>query len=399
MAGREPDRELRLAAVADHLRETYRISRRVIRHRRDAARTRGYPVSGRQPVAIDLHDETRPLLDSFLDGLALAAGQRSRRAPRPADSSAPASRVHWRARVPLSSSFGRDWRVQAGPAVALDATERALLQNTAAALELRGTDARVDHVVAHVQSVRHADWKVLVFTSFTAQAHVLAEAFRQASGHPGAIALHTFDMTPADRDDEVNRFHYQLDCRVMIADSSAAEGRNFQMVDELVFLDLPLSPNALEQRIGRVDRFNLRAKPGGTRCTYLAEEGSPWALACSISSVMSQGSSTGPSPRFSGPWRTWKEGSRDHLLIDGFEAFNIPVAEAEQLMADERVELDLLSEIEDTQFFTDFSDASFDDLLKFEDSTKAVADAFRRLRRPGRDRNPGADRGAPRRHV
>ena len=52
-------------------------------------------------------------------------------------------------------------------------------------------------------------------------------------------------------------------------------------------------------------------------------------------------------------------------------------------MADERVEQDLLSEIEDSQFFTDFSDASFDDLLRFEDSTKAVEDAFRRLRRPG----------------
>ena len=89
----------------------------------------------------------------------------------------------------------------------------------------------------------------------------------------------------------------------------------------------------------------------------------------------------------------------DHLLSGGFEAFNIPEAEAEQLMADERVEQDLLSEIEDSQFFTDFSDASFDDLLRFEDSTKAVEDAFRTLRRPRRNRNPSADLGAPRRHV
>src|SRR6185437_9592212 len=80
----------------------------------------------------------------------------------------------------------------------------------------------------------------------------------------------------ADRDDEVNRFKYRSECRVMIADNSAAEGRNFQMVDELIFLDLPLSPNALEQRIGRVDRFNLRAQKDGTRCTYLVEKESPW---------------------------------------------------------------------------------------------------------------------------
>ena len=169
----------------------------------------------------------------------------------------------------------------------------------------------------------------------------------------------------------------------MIADNSAAEGRNFQMVDELIFLDLPLSPNALEQRIGRVDRFNLRAKPGGTRCAYLAEERSPWALGLQhflrdVAGVFDRSVAT-----LQRPLENLERRVADHLLADGFEAFNIPAAEAEQLMADERVEQDLLSEIEDSQFFTDFSDASFDDLLRFEDSTKAVEDAFRRLRRPG----------------
>src|SRR5262249_6685886 len=67
VADHDPDREMHLVAAADHLRETSRISRRVIRHRRDAARTRGYPVSGRRPVTIELRDETRPLLDIFLD--------------------------------------------------------------------------------------------------------------------------------------------------------------------------------------------------------------------------------------------------------------------------------------------------------------------------------------------
>ena len=36
-------------------------------------------------------------------------------------------------------------------------------------------------------------------------------------------------------------------------------------------------------------------------------------------------------------------------------------------MDDERNELDELSELEDTQLFTDFDDANFDGLLKFED--------------------------------
>jgi hypothetical protein len=67
VAGQEHDRDMRLVAVADHLGEAYRISWRVIRNRCDAAQACGYPVSGRRPVTIELRDETRPLLDSFLD--------------------------------------------------------------------------------------------------------------------------------------------------------------------------------------------------------------------------------------------------------------------------------------------------------------------------------------------
>jgi ATP-dependent helicase HepA len=381
VSGHEPDRETRLAAVADHLRETYRISRRVIRNRRDAARTQGYPVSGRRPVAIDLHDETRPLLDNFLDdwrGL-LARNPVSMRERRlfnagVADVLAGAGPALEFIRARLAGTVGRE--------VLQDATERALLRTTAAALELHGVHARTDRIVSHVLSVNHASWKVLVFTAFTTQAEALAEAFRRAGCRPSGIALHTYDMKSAERDDEVSRFAYEDDCRIMIADSSAAEGCNFQMVDELIFLDLPLSPNALEQRIGRVDRFNLRAKPGGTRCTYLTESGSPWTQGLEhflrdVAGVFNKSVAT-----LQRPMEILENGVHEHLLSRGFEAFDIEVAEAEQLMADERIELDLLSEIEDIQIFTDFSDASFDELLRFEETPETVADAFRKLTRP-----------------
>lgn len=381
VAGHEPDRDVRLAAVADHLRETYRISRRVIRYRRDAARTHGYPVSGRRPMTIDLRDESRPLLDSFLDDWrGLLAGSPTGTQARELFSVGLASVLAGAG--PALGFIRARLAGEASPAVVLDPTERALLRTTAAALEVRGTRKRADRVVEHVQSVNQPDWKVLIFTSFTPQARVLAEAFRQSEVPPSAIALHTSDMTPEDQDAEVNRFLYKPDCRVLIADSSAAEGRNFQMVDELLFLDLPLSPNALEQRIGRVDRFNLRAKPGGTRCTYLAEAGSPWTQGLqhflqAVAGVFDRSVAT-----LQRPLENLEKRVRDHLLDRGSEAFDIPVAEAEQLMADERVEQDLLGEIEDTQIFTDFSDGSFDDLLRFEESPEAVAGAFGALTRP-----------------
>jgi ATP-dependent helicase HepA len=376
--GDEPDSEPRLAAIAEHLRETYRISRRVIRHRRDAARTRGYPVSGRQPVAIDLRDETRPLLDSFLDDWRGLLARNPAHAPATGLFGLGVENVLAGAGPALEFIRAR-LAGEVGSSVTPDETERALLRSTAAALELRGTHMRADRVIAHVQSANHADWKVLVFTSFTAQVCALAEAFGRGGGRPVAIALHTSEMTAAERDREVNRFLYGLGRRVMIADSSAAEGRNFQMVDELVFLDLPLSPNALEQRIGRVDRFNLRAKPEGTRCTYLAEGGSPWTQGLqhflrNVAGVFDRSVAT-----LQRPLENLENKVRDHLLSSGFEAFDIPVVEAEQLMTDERTELDLLSEIEETQLFTDFDDASFDDLLKFEENPERMAEAFDRL--------------------
>ena len=42
---------------------------------------------------------------------------------------------------------------------------------------------------------------------------------------------------------------------VLIADSSAEDGRNLQMADTVVHLRLPRTANAMEQRIGRVDRY------------------------------------------------------------------------------------------------------------------------------------------------
>ena len=36
---------------------------------------------------------------------------------------------------------------------------------------------------------------------------------------------------------------------------SAEEGRIFQFADQAIHFDLPFSPNCLQQRIGRLDRY------------------------------------------------------------------------------------------------------------------------------------------------
>jgi ATP-dependent helicase HepA len=54
----------------------------------------------------------------------------------------------------------------------------------------------------------------------------------------------------------VDDFQSKPDCRFMVCDPLGGEGRNFQMADFLVHIDLPWSPTDLEQRIGRIDRLN-----------------------------------------------------------------------------------------------------------------------------------------------
>ncbi|WP_160118330.1 SNF2-related protein [Bacillus sp. V59.32b] len=54
----------------------------------------------------------------------------------------------------------------------------------------------------------------------------------------------------------VDDFQRNIDCRFMVCDPLGGEGRNFQMADFLVHIDLPWTPTDLEQRIGRLDRIN-----------------------------------------------------------------------------------------------------------------------------------------------
>lgn len=53
----------------------------------------------------------------------------------------------------------------------------------------------------------------------------------------------------------VDDFQSNPKVRFMISDELGGEGRNFQMADEVIHLDLPWSPSQLEQRIGRLDRI------------------------------------------------------------------------------------------------------------------------------------------------
>ncbi len=96
--------------------------------------------------------------------------------------------------------------------------------------------------------------KVVVFTSFT---QVSTEIFRSLSNSfgQGTVVNHQLGKTRAEVEKSVNQFQNDPNCFILVCDASGEEGRNLQFADWMIHFDLPLSPNRLEQRIGRIDRI------------------------------------------------------------------------------------------------------------------------------------------------
>ncbi len=68
-------------------------------------------------------------------------------------------------------------------------------------------------------------------------------------------ALFHEDLTLVQRDRNAAWFAEPEGARILLCSEIGSEGRNFQFAHHLVLFDLPLNPELLEQRIGRLDRI------------------------------------------------------------------------------------------------------------------------------------------------
>ncbi|WP_421314748.1 RNA polymerase-associated protein RapA [Aeromonas veronii] len=113
-------------------------------------------------------------------------------------------------------------------------------------------DPRVDWLLELLLSARQQ--KVLVICSEAATAIALEEALRTREGIRGAV-FHE-GMSILERDKASAYFAQQEGgAQVLLCSEIGSEGRNFQFASHLVLFDLPLNPDLLEQRIGRLDRI------------------------------------------------------------------------------------------------------------------------------------------------
>lgn len=116
---------------------------------------------------------------------------------------------------------------------------------------------RIEHLVMVLEKcikTSKKSPKIVVFTSFT---HTCRELVQQLSNAFGKQAIATYQVGQSTDavEENTNQFKDDPKCCILVCDASGEEGHNLQFADWLIHFDLPLSPNRLEQRNGRLNRI------------------------------------------------------------------------------------------------------------------------------------------------
>ena len=96
--------------------------------------------------------------------------------------------------------------------------------------------------------------KIVVFTSFTCICQELVQQLSNIFGKR-AIATYQLGQSSDEVEENTNQFKDDPKCCVLVCDTSGEEGHNLQFADWIIHFDLPLSPNRIEQRNGRLNRI------------------------------------------------------------------------------------------------------------------------------------------------
>jgi ATP-dependent helicase HepA len=278
----EADREeltRRVEAVRAHLGETYRLHRRVIRHRRhqvlqedEEGSTLPFLVRGRsRPKTLALDTAVQQAAqDALLRWQSLVGDWlRDRRRLDSAGSYGQVLAI-LASRADVYAGDLRDalrWRLLADADAAeragLSGEERILLSQ----LELAPAES---HVLEDLEAIEEHEEVAAVRTAVEALAPVVKDGKRVVIFcGPGRLATwladhvgralgdrplveHTQHAGPRASDQAVGQWRQYG--AVLIVDATAEDGLNLQSADAVVHCRVPWSPNRLEQRLGRVDR-------------------------------------------------------------------------------------------------------------------------------------------------
>ncbi len=113
-------------------------------------------------------------------------------------------------------------------------------------------DPRIDWLLETL--IQCSPEKILVITASNQTALDIAQVIKTITGQH--IPVFHEHMSLIARDRAASFFaDNESGCQLLVCSEIGSEGRNFQFAHHLVLFDLPLNPDLLEQRIGRLDRI------------------------------------------------------------------------------------------------------------------------------------------------
>ena len=116
-------------------------------------------------------------------------------------------------------------------------------------------DPRISWLIDLIQ--QNSGEKILIIAAQSKTALALEETLRTREAIRAAVFHEGLSLI--ERDKAAAYFAQEEDgAQVMICSEIGSEGRNFQFAHHLVLFDLPVNPDLLEQRIGRLDRIGQR---------------------------------------------------------------------------------------------------------------------------------------------
>jgi len=154
----------------------------------------------------------------------------------------------------LQAELASDLASTAAPDAVPDAQRAIGLAGTTAGSAGLGDDPRIDWLLELLSSPEAR--KVVVICRSASKAESIDAAI--AARVRVATALFHEGLTLLQRDRNAAWFAQADGARLLVCSELGSEGRNFQHAQHLVLFDVPLDPDLVEQRIGRLDRIGQR---------------------------------------------------------------------------------------------------------------------------------------------
>ncbi len=127
-----------------------------------------------------------------------------------------------------------------------------ILKNTPAWYQF---DPRIDWLLELLQQLKHK--KILLICAHADTALQLEDLLKNK--HAVRAAVFHENLSIIERDRAAAYFaDEEQGAQILVCSEIGSEGRNFQFAHHLVLFDLPLNPDLLEQRIGRLDRIGQK---------------------------------------------------------------------------------------------------------------------------------------------